>query len=326
MPLVLYFTEEVSARRNAVARRCNRWSGWEVGEPVGAVWGNPHLPATLRERLRAFIHNPVIYLDTMQLRPETIAAFAEEWRRARATSYGHAHSLYVLARGVRNQRIETIRPKGVISTSMMLLPHERTTIEGVFGVKVFDRYGCEEVGLIGAECERHDGMHMNIDHLVIEFLREDGSRADPGELAHVVVTDLLNEAMPLIRYDVGDMAAERTGTCACGRGLPLMEGVAGRVADFLKRQDGTMVAGVSLIENSLTKFRGMEQLQIVQDSLASIRLRIVPDPDFCERVRADLIDYFAETFPGCAIHVELVPEIEREPNGKYRFAICHVPD
>jgi phenylacetate-CoA ligase len=327
VPLVLYFTENVSEQRNAAARRSNRWAGWEVGEPVGAVWGNPHLPSTLKERLRSALLDPVIYLDTMQIRPETIAAFGEEWRRVRPTLlFGHAHSLFMLARGSREQGIDSIRPKAIISTSMMLLPHERATIEQVFGVKVFDRYGCEEVGLIGAECEQHDGMHLNIDHLVVEFVREDGDPASPGEPGHIVLTDLLNEAMPLIRYRIEDMGASRPGACACGRGLPLMDGVAGRVADFLRRKDGTRVAGVSLIENSLTKFPGIEQLQIVQDSLELIRLRVVPDAGFNESVRGQLRDYFSDTFPGCAIEIELVVEIQREANGKYRFSICHVLD
>jgi len=327
VPLVLHFTEMVSERRNAAARRSNRWTGWEVGEPIAAVWGNPHLPSSARQRLRHHLLNPVIYLDTMQLRAETIRRFAREWRRTRPTLlFGHAHSIYALACEVRAQGIDDIRPKGVLATSMMLLAPERTVIEEVFGIPVFDRYGCEEVGLIGAECERHDGMHVNVDHVVVEFLRDDGSRAEPGELGRVVVTDLLNEAMPLIRYDVGDMAAERPGACACGRGLPLMERVAGRTADFLKRSDGTRVAGVSLIENSLTKFPGIAQLQIVQDDLDLIRLRVVPDERFDEEARGLLVGYFRETFPGAAVRIELAAEIQREPNGKFRFAICHVPD
>ena len=132
--------------------------------------------------------------------------------------------------------------------------------------------------------------------------------------------------MPLIRYRIEDVGTSRPGACACGRGLPLMDKVAGRVADFLKRKDGTRVAGVSLIENSLTKFAGIEQLQIVQDSLELIRLRVVPDASFNGPVRGQLVDYFADTFPGCAVQVEMVGEIQREANGKHRFAICHVPD
>ena len=207
---------------------------------------------------------------------------------------------------------------------MMLLAPERDVIERVFGIHAFDRYGCEEVGLIGCECERHDGMHLNIDHLVVEFVREDGAPASPGEPGFVVVTDLLNDAMPFIRYRVEDLSSPLASPCSCGRGLPLMGRVSGRVADFLMRIDGVRVAGVSLIENTLTRFGGIEQMQIVQDDRDRILLRLVAGGDFERDARRQLLDYFASTFPGARIDLELVDEIGREPNGKFRFAICRL--
>lgn len=324
-PLALFITEAVSEQRNAAARRSNRWAGWEVGEPVAAVWGNPKLPATWKERLRHHLLEPVLYLDTMAVTPEAVRAFADGWRRLRPTLlFGHAHSLYLLALTVRECGIDAIRPGAILSTSMMLLPHERQVIESVFGMRVFDRYGCEEVGLIGCECERHAGLHINIDHLVVEFLAPDGRPVQPEQAGHVVVTDLLNHAMPFIRYRVEDLAAPVASSCPCGRGLPLMSAVVGRTADFLVRADGTRVAGVSLIENSLTRFAGIEQMQIVQEEVDRIRLRIVPGVGFEEHARGPLGEYFAATFPGARIDLELVDDIPREPNGKFRFAICSV--
>jgi phenylacetate-CoA ligase len=267
----------------------------------------------------------VIYLDTMSLSPDSVRAFAREWRRERPTMlFGHAHSLYLLARTAADFGIDDIRPQAILSTSMMLLAQERQVIEQVFGVRVFDRYGCEEVGLIGCECELHAGMHVNVDHVIVEFLRADGEPAAPGETAFVVVTDLINDVMPLIRYRVEDMAASVPGPCPCGRGLPLMDRVAGRVADFLVRADGTQVAGVSLIENTLTKIPGIAQMQIVQEALDRIVLRIVPEPQCASEARPELQRYFESTFPGARIEIEIVASIPREANGKYRFAICRV--
>jgi phenylacetate-CoA ligase len=325
VPLALFISEETSHQRNAAARRSNLWSGWKVGEPVGAVWGNPLLPKTVKDRLRHELLDPVIYLDTMSLSPDAVRAFAREWRRERPTLlFGHAHSLYLLAKTVEDLDIDDIRPRAILSTSMMLLAPERATIEDVFEVAVFDRYGCEEVGLIGSECELHHGMHINLDHVIVEFLRADGQPAAPGEMGFVVVTDLLNDVMPLIRYRVEDLASPMTTACACGRGLPLMDRVAGRVADFLVRDDGTQVAGVSLIENTLTRIPGIEQMQIVQEQLDRIVLRIVADPGGAAEARPALRNYFEATFPGARIDIELVSGIPREANGKYRFAICKV--
>ena len=325
VPLRLLISEEISHQRNAAARRSDLWTGWKVGEGVGAVWGNPQLPVRVKDRLRAELLNPVIYLDTMALSPDSVRAFAREWRRERPTLlFGHAHSLYLLARTVSELEIDDIRPRAILSTSMMLLPNERQVIQRVFGRPVFDRYGCEEVGLIGCECERHAGLHMNVDHLIVEFLRADGTSAAPGEQAYVVVTDLINDVMPMIRYRVEDLSASLERACGCGRGLPLMDRVAGRVADFLVRADGARVAGISLIENTLTSIPGIEQMQIVQEALERIVLKVVPSAAQESQAGPALRHYFTSTFPGAAIDIETVTGIPREANGKYRFAICKV--
>lgn len=325
--LDLYLSEECSERRNACARRHDRWTGWEVGEPIAAVWGNPHLPSTFKEKLRHHLVAPYLFLDTMNLNEDAVRVFEREWGRVRPTLlFGHAHSIYLLARYVRSLGLEGIRPKGILSTSMMLMPHERRFIESVFGVKVTNRYGCEEVSLIASECEKHDGMHLNVEHLYIEFLKDDGTPAAAGESGKIVVTDLMNYAMPLIRYRVEDVGVYTDRKCSCGRGLPLMEDVAGRVADFIIRRDGSKVAGISLIENTLTKLPGIDQMQIIQEAMDDLQVRVVPGESFNDQVAAELVQYFKTLLGDTAkVRVETVPCIEPEPSGKYRFSICKVP-
>lgn len=324
--LEIYLTEECSERRNACARRHDRWAGWNPGEPIGAVWGNPELPLDMKSRLKDWFLSPVIYLDTMSVTEASVRAFAAEWKQVQPTLlYGHAHSIFVLAEFVRELGLSSITPKGILSTSMMLMPHERRTIESVFGIKVTDRYGCEEVSLIASECEKHEGMHLNIEHLYIEFLREDGSPASPGEPGTIVVTDLMNRAMPFIRYRVEDVGVPSDRKCRCGRGLPLMESVTGRVADFLIKKDGSRVAGISLIENTLTKMPGIVQMQIVQESMDSLVVRVVPGAEFKDSTQCGLRDYLAELFgSGTAVEVSIVDAIAPEASGKYRFSICRI--
>src|SRR5260370_42203826 len=103
-------------------------------------------------------------------------------------------------------------------------------------------------------------MHLNIEHLYIEFLRPDGTAAAPEEEGGIVITDLLNRGMPFIRYRIEDVGVPSDRRCACGRGLPLMERVTGRVADYLKRRDGSMVAGVSLVGGTAAAVPGGGQL------------------------------------------------------------------
>lgn len=325
--LELFITEDCSELRNACARRHDRWTGWEPGEGIGALWGNPKRPCTLKERIVDRLVQPVIYLDTMAFTDESVRRFAGDWEALQPTLlFGHAHSLYLLASQVRKLGIENIRPHGILSTSMMLLPHERALIESVFGLRVFDRYGCEEVSLIASECECHEGMHLNIDHLYIEFLREDGSPAAPGQPGRIVVTDLMNRAMPFVRYEVEDVGVLSIRRCPCGRGLPLMESVTGRLADFLVTREGKRVAGVSLIENTLTRIPGIAQMQIVQESMEQIRLNIVRAEDFLPSSTQALLEYFGRLFSGMRIEINCVDSILPEKSGKYRFSICKIDD
>lgn len=328
-PLDLYLTEECSELRNACARRHDRWSGWEVGEPVGALWGNVHGPQGIREILKWHLLDPCIILDTMQMDAEAIKRFAREWRKVRPTLlFGHAHSIYLLSRYVEELSIDEIRPRGIISTSMMLLPHERKQIEKTFGNIVFNRYGCEEVSLIGSECEAHDGLHMNVEHLYIEFEGSTSMGVDvtsESQPSEIIVTDLMNLAMPLIRYAVEDKGINRNRMCRCSRGLPLMDEVVGRVADFLVKRGGAKVAGVSLIENTLTKYPGLDQMQIIQEDLDTFSINIVPNEEYGKHIENQLVDYFKGIF-GVKVDVEvrIVNAIPRESSGKYRFSICKI--
>jgi phenylacetate-CoA ligase len=324
--LTVYFDQHCQQLRNAAAMRSDRWAGWDIGMQIAAIWGNPEPVDTVKKKLRSMLLDRGIVLDTMNINATTVANFVAEWRRAEPEIlFGHAHSLYIFAQHLRKSGVADLRPRGIISTSMMLLAPERQVIEETFGCSVTNRYGCEEVGLIACECEEHNGMHLNVDHLVVEFLRDDGSEAAEGEEANVVVTDLINRGMPLIRYQVGDMGVRSDRRCPCGRGLPLMERVTGRQADFLKRPDGSLVAGVSLVERTLTAIPGIEQMQIVQDELHRLQLKVVPDPGFDATAEQRLRDEFGLVFgPAVTIDVVRVESLDRTRAGKYRFAVCNV--
>ncbi|MEZ5543302.1 MAG: phenylacetate--CoA ligase family protein [Pseudomonadota bacterium] len=325
--LTVYFDKRWEERRNADAMRSDEWAGWRLGMQVGAVWGNPPVPASWYERFKSrWLYCMDLYLDTMNMSPQTMDAFAAQWReRGVDVLFGHAHSLYILADYLRTRGDHGIYPVGIIATSMMLLENERAVIEKVFGCPVTNRYGCEEVALIACECERHRGMHLNIEHLYIEFLNDRLEPAQPGETAEIVVTDLYNRAMPLIRYRVGDMGAYSERVCECGRGWPMLEQVIGRTADFLKRKDGSQVAGVSLVERTLTAIPGLAQMQLVQTALDCIEVNLVPGDDFTEATIEQLQAEFKLVFGAdLRLNVHRLEQIPREASGKYRFAKCLV--
>lgn len=324
--LQLFFDEACQERRNAAQLLADRWSGWDLGMKKAAVWGNPPVAETLKQKLRHHLLDRTIYLDTMNLNNTTMGDFVQRWREEQPGAvFGHAHSIFIFACYLRDQGITDLRPKGIVATSMMLLDHERKVIEQAFDCAVTNRYGCEEVGLIACECERHDGMHLNIPHVYVEFLDGDNKPVKPGEPGKIVVTDLNNFAMPLIRYRVEDVGVYRERACSCGRGLPILERLEGRVADFLKLPDGGQVAGVSLIERTLTKVPGVAQIQLIQQSMNKIVIKRVKGHDYSTVTDRKLVELMRETFDRqVEIVIHDVATIPQEASGKYRFSICKV--
>ncbi|HEX4388437.1 MAG TPA: hypothetical protein VH109_07400 [Steroidobacteraceae bacterium] len=324
--LTTYFDKDWDDAHHADALRSDRWAGCFHGMKIAALWGNPPVPRSFKSRVRALLYDRFVYLDTINISEQSIADFVARWRQEQPEIlFGHSHSLYMLARFLLDQQVSDLRPRGIISTSMMLLANERSVIEQAFACKVTDRYGCEEVGLIAAECEQHAGLHLNIEHQYIEFLRPDGTAAAPGEEGAIVITDLLNRGMPFIRYRIEDVGVPSERQCPCGRGLPLMERITGRVADYLKRRDGSLVAGVSLVERTLTAIPGIEQMQIVQPSREDIILNVVRAPDYSADSERALLEELRGVFgPGINFRAEYVERIPQERSGKFRFSICRV--
>jgi len=312
-------------RRNGAALLVDTWSGWHLGQSMAAIWGNPPEPMTLRNRLRRALKDRVIFLDTMKLDESAVRVFAEQWRSAKpGLLFGHAHSIFLLAEMVEAMGI-VLRPDGVVTTSMMLLQPEREVIERVFDRPVTNRYGCEEVSLIACECERHAGMHINAEHVAVEILRPDGTSCAPGEDGRLVITEFVNFGMPMLRYEVGDRGVWHDRPCACGRPHSLLRAVTGRVADFLVAADGSRVAGISLIENTLTRYPGIGQLQVVQDEVSRLTVNLVRANGWHDGT-VDLLTSFFRDALGADLQLDVVyvDRIPREANGKYRFSICRV--
>jgi phenylacetate-CoA ligase len=308
--------------------RADEWSGWRFGEPVAMIWGNPeYLKRGWRGRLRNALLERRRYLDTLKMDEAAMGAYAADLaRRPASLIFGHAHSVYLFAEFVRARGLGPIRPRGIITTAMILHDWQRRTIEEVFACKVTNRYGCEEVSLIASECERHEGLHVNTHGVHVELIR-DGRPVGPGEPGSVVVTDLTNRAMPIIRYHVGDVATWAGRACSCGRAMPLLERVEGREADYVTTAGGELISGISLTENFAMLVPGIAQIQIIQEEVDRFVFRIVRGADFGPSSLERIADLVAERFgPDARYDCEYPAAIPQEPSGKYRFCISRVPN
>jgi phenylacetate-CoA ligase len=158
-------------------------------------------------------------------------------------------------------------------------------------------------------------MHVNAENLLVESVG--------GEL---VVTDLKNLAMPLIRYRTRDAGVLLDRPCACGRGLPLLELRGGRTTDFLRGDAGQRVSGIVLATYAITNLDGVGQIQFVQDDPHRVTIRVVRCDGWSDTSAAALVGRVRE-FLGATMQtrLEYVDAIPLEASGKYRFSISTLP-
>jgi phenylacetate-CoA ligase len=149
----------------------------------------------------------------------------------------------------------------------------RRMIEDEFGCGMYNTYGSSELGRHGFECREQMGYHIHADHLLLECLADGEQVSDqPGE---IVITDLSNVVMPIIRYRLGDLGILSSDTCPCGRGLPLLNSVEGRIDDLLVLPDGRILTPL-YITSWLNEIRGMAIYRLTQHKHDEVTVEYVP--------------------------------------------------
>jgi phenylacetate-CoA ligase len=166
--------------------------------------------------------------------------------------------------------------KGIISISELLLDEDRKIIENAFSCPVLGRYSCEEFGVLAHECLSENNYHLNTASYIFEFLALDEDRpVTPGEPCRIVVTDLFSHAMPLIRYDTGDLAVLGKD-CPCGLRTPVLERIEGRQTEMIYDTSGRMVSPLAMVTPIARTIEGIFQFQFIQTGQKKYCLKIVP--------------------------------------------------
>ena len=313
---------EAAGAKRAATERHNGWAGRHPGDRLAAIWGDTSGKQPLKARLRNALTERVFYLDTLRFEPACIDSFISKLLSLRPPILiGHAHSIFRLAEHVEQRDVTGIMFRGIITTAMVLSPVERAVIEKVFHSPVFDRYGCEEMSIIASECEAHEGLHIFSEGLYVELVGE------PGPLPkRLVITDLFNTAMPLVRYEIGDYGVLAEGRCPCGRTLPRLREVSGRTADFLYTPEGVPVFGISILDTFVIHIPGFKQVQIIQDQYDHLLFRVVRDASFTDDSLIALANNVRQVFSDrMRYDVMYVDKIEQTELGKFRFSICAIP-
>ena len=233
-PLPFYIDKERVDSRLASSARFDQWAGLRPGDWYAHLWG-PRAGAIEKSETRPAWKKKLLDRDltliTTSATDESMAEYAEVLRRHRPRHMlAYAQSAVMFADFCNRNGIRDLAFESMIISAQLLSDTDRSLLEDVFGGKVFNRYVCREVNVIASECEAHSGLHVDADALLVEV---EPSPLLPASMGRVLVTDLLNRSMPLIRYEIGDVASlNAAAECSCGRSLPLMGAIQGRISDL----------------------------------------------------------------------------------------------
>lgn len=213
--------------------------------------------------------------------------------------------------------------KRVISTGECLMPRVRNEIEKSFGCKVYDHYGSMEFNRIAWQCDMLEGFHMDTDSLAVEFVKE-RAHVSEGEKGEVLITSLYNYTFPLIRYRQGDFGKFSMHKCSCGRGLPLMEEIAGREADFIITSDNKLIPPV-VTDTTLGSIKGVLQFKLIQDEDKSLALYLVKKEGSDNDIKFEAVQKLLKIDPHAKVKIVFTKHIERNDGGKFRSIISKYP-
>lgn len=262
-------------------------------------------------------------VDLRTTQPEQAAALVQRIAQARPVVLtGKPSSLEVLAELQMRHPVPAIRPALIITGAETLDDGLRERLAALFQAPVRESYGLTETGPLASECPQRMGMHLSEDRHLVEVLDDDGDPVPDGEPGELVVTDLGNFAMPLLRYRTGDVGRWLPGPCPCGvahRRLALLEG---RLIDHFRDAQGGRISPLRLAAG--LRRLPLRQFQIVQRSLGEVLVRYLGAPDEAEVATALRGDVEACIGPGVTVHARREAERLDVPGEKFRPYRCEV--
>ena len=291
----------------------------EVGTPIrsrrpslaltNALFGSFHVRyPTLRRRVYrlARVNERAVAGALLEYNPDILYA-----RPSHARRLGNA----LASMGKR------ITPRLVVCSGEFLSSAVRREIEDGFGARVLNQYGSVEMGTIGFECMKGQGMHVNSDMLVLET-QEGGEPAGPGRPGNVLLTNLENRAMPLVRYQIGDVAILDTEErCECGSSFPRIGEVLGRSNEGLVTSDGERIPVGAVCDEFETEM-GMRDFQLTQRSLTRYNVKLRPSDN--NRQKVEHITAYLTSVIGADLDLEVTEWVGEDMPPKYRPVISEV--
>ncbi len=307
----------------------DEWGGRRIGDSQVRLWGSERDIISGKKdwmnklyrwtRNESFLNTFVMDVARMEeyiriintRKPRMILAYVQSAREM--ANYLREHSRKIHA------------PNAIMTTSGTLTPELHDYIRDTFHCPVLNRYGTREMGDMACSCDKNEGLHINILGCFLEVLDDANFRCSPEVSGNIVATSLLEYAMPLIRYEIGDRGALTDHVCSCGRGLPLLKEVTGRIIDWFVGSDGRIVYG-DFFTHLFYTAQNVKQFQVLQETEGEIFIKLVlNDPALdMEAFYQDYTRQVRKTMGDIGVHFSIVEDIPVEPSGKRAYTISKI--
>ncbi|MDP8240576.1 MAG: hypothetical protein P9X24_15900 [Candidatus Hatepunaea meridiana] len=314
-PFTFWLTKQRKARQVAEVIYFGKWAGYSVGQK------HAYVRVIHKSGLKKFIQNEIlmspIIMDDAWLQEQRI--LLKKKRVKIIIGYPTAIGSLAAFCYKNGDNASCFNVTGIITTSEPILPNTREIIKNTFNCSILSRYSSEELGVIAQECPICGNYHLNIASLIVEMLDLNYDKpAQIGQLGRIVVTDLFSHAMPLIRYDTGDIAIKASSK-SCTFNTPVMDSVQGRSIEMIYSVNGNPISPFS-INGAMRDIDNIIQFQFIQvkASVYTIRLNVLPDFNYESIILQRMHNILGNT---ATVNIEYVSDIPPLLSGKRPYII-----
>jgi len=298
-------------------KRYEDWMGLTKHKKTLILMGGHVQKSNLKNKFRTiitrFLENSVsvdIY-NTSEETIEKIINLLQTYNFVQIRSY--PQFLFSLAQNLEKKEL-SFNVKSISTTAEPVMPEHRHLFKKVFNTDVFDQYGCGEIGGIAYECDKHEGLHIAEEHVILE----------QNDLQELIITDLDNFTMPFIRYWNADQAILSNKKCSCGRQSVIIKQIMGRTCDYVTGSNGQFLHWAYfwhlIFDSNIAISRNLKKFQIVQNTKENISFKLVADL-LSKEEEEFIISNIQSKLGEMKIDFTYLSEIENTKSGKYRPVI-----
>lgn len=323
-PLVYYSDKNSWEMHWALKYRAWEWAGYKFGDPIGIMGGASIIPdrkSGLKRKLWNQISN-FYPLPSSNVNEQILFDYIKKIKQNNIQFIrGYPSSIANFANFILKNDVKT-KIKSVITTAEVLTDEYKQIITDAFGCLLIDTYGCADGGGNANTCECNTGFHVSFEASIWEVCNENGAPTEVGQQGEVTLTSLTNYAMPLIRYQPGDVIENSfdCSICKCGRTLPRINRIQGRTTDLLKFANGVTLGGPAF--TLLFREFPIEKYQMVQNDYLELDIYLIPGLDYSVQHKLRILELMRHH---CGLEVQIniheVSEIIIPKSGKHRFIV-----